>query len=79
MDEMPVPEPPDVSSLDPRMMTAMELQRNLEKLFDWLHMVEWSREADFDQGSVQAVRDAANMLLNERRDRHADEPGFRGG
>ena len=76
---MTVPDPPDISSINPRMMTAAELQRSLEQLFGWLQTVEASPAEEPDVEMVQSVRDAANALLQERRDRHSDEPGFRGG
>ncbi|MDA0232086.1 MAG: hypothetical protein O3B04_00625 [Chloroflexi bacterium] len=76
----PLPDPPDVASMAPHMMTASELQRSLEQLFDWLHMADASPESVIaTQKAVQAVRDAANLLLEERRERHSDETGFRGG
>ena len=78
--EMTLPDPPDLASLVPRLMTAPELQTNLERLFDWLHMAEDSAELDIaGQRSVEAVRDALNLLLEERRERHSDESGRRGG
>lgn len=73
-----LPDHPDISSLDPQMMTAQELQTRLEELFSWLHEVESAREPVPDHETVQAVRDAANLLLEERRDRHEEESGLRG-
>ncbi len=83
MSETGVPDPPDVESIDPQLMTASELQSQLEQLFNWLQLVEAQSEDDattgFDDSAVQTVRDAANALLRERRERHADEQAPRGG
>jgi predicted component of type VI protein secretion system len=77
---MTLPEPPDLASLEPQLMTASELQAILERLFDWLHLAEDLPElAISGQRMVEAVRDALNMLLEERRERHSDESGRRGG
>lgn len=75
-----MPEAPAVNSLDPVMMTTAELQEQLELLFSWLQDVEAAKDADRpDERSVQAVRDAANLLLEEQRERHSDESAPRGG
>jgi hypothetical protein len=75
-----LPELPDVKSLAPQMMTAAELQAHLVTLFDWLQAVEAAPgRFGFTQATVDEVRDAINLVLEERRDRHADEGGFRGG
>ena len=77
---MTLPDPPELASLVPHMLTASELQTSLEQLFDWLHLAEESTDLTADeQRSVEAVRDALNMLLEERRERHSDESGRRGG
>ncbi len=79
MGDIKLPDPPDVTSLVPRMMTATELQKSLELLFDWLHIADASPDLGVaEQASVQKVRDAVNLLLSERRERHSDESGFRG-
>ena len=71
---------PDVADLNPVMMTASELQQKLEQLFGWLQREDEKPDgSDFSDEQVQQVRDAANMLLQERRDRHADESAPRGG
>lgn len=81
--DLTLPETPDVSSLNPQMMTATELKLNLERLFGWLQTIEALPETAIkqhvDEETVQTVRDAANMLLLERRDRHSDESAPRGG
>ncbi len=83
MSDLTLPEPPDVSSLDPSLMTASELQSGLEHLFGWLQTVEALPETCLkplvDDDTVQDVRNAANLLLSERRDRHSDETAPRGG
>ena len=78
---MATPEPPDVSGLDPAMMTASELQVRLEELFGWLELVEAEEEGvpELSEQQVEEVRDAANELLAERRERHSDESAPRGG
>ncbi len=77
------PDPPDVAGLNPQLMTAAELQSQLESLFDWLQRVEAlpanSSAARPDEESVERIRDAANLLLSERRERHSDENAPRGG
>ncbi len=80
-EERQIPEPPDITSLQPRMMTAAELERELERLFDWIHAVEASPEHVFLrlEESVESIRNTANELLAERRDRHSDEHAPRGG
>lgn len=81
--DLTLPETPDVSSLNPQMMTATELTSNLERLFGWLQTIEALPETvveqHVDEETIQTVRDAANMLLLERRDRHSDEGAPRGG
>ena len=81
--EPPLPEPPEVASIDPELMTASELRAGLEKLFGWLHSVEAAPENGAEQvygeDVVQNVRDAANQLLDEQRERHSDETAPRGG
>lgn len=76
-----IPDAPDVSALNPQMMTAAELQNSLEAVFNWLHIVEALPDAGaaVDELTVESIRDAANMLLEEQRDRHADESAPRGG
>jgi hypothetical protein len=77
---MTFPDPPDIDATTPRMMTAMELRRNLETVFDWLHMAEAAPEGEAPPFKVvQQVRDTANRLLAERRERHSDETAPRGG
>lgn len=83
MSDLTLPEPPDVSSLDPSMMTALELRSGLESLFGWLQTAEAlpdnSLKQQVDENTVQEVRDAANRLLLEQRERHSDEIAPRGG
>ena len=75
-----VPRPPDTASLEPQMMTARELREKLEELFGWLHQAELARPGEQPPAEeFQRVRDAANRLLEERRQRHGDEPAPRGG
>lgn len=78
---MAIPDPPDVSSFEPAMMTASELTTELEKLFHWLELVEAEEDgaARLSEQQVETVRNAANELLAERRDRHSDETAPRGG
>ena len=71
---------PDISALEPGMMSARELREKLEELFNWLQQAELARPGE--QAAVEdvaRVRDAANRLLQERRQRHSDEPAPRGG
>lgn len=81
--DLPIPDLPDVTSLNPQMMTALELQSSIEQVFDWLQAVEALDESrseeDIDEATVQRIRDAANVLLLERRERHSDEGAPRGG
>jgi hypothetical protein len=77
---MMFPDPPDIDATTPRMMTASELRQNLEQVFDWLHMAEAAPDEQAPPFRVvQAVRDTANHLLAERRERHSDETAPRGG
>lgn len=77
---MTLPDPPELASLVPHMLTASELQTSLEQLFDWLSLAEDSTDLGItEQRSVEEVRDALNMLLEERRERHSDESARRGG
>ena len=71
---------PDVTSLEPQMMSARELREKLEELFDWLHYADAAKPGEQPPAeAVARVRDAANMLLQERRLRHSDERAPRGG
>jgi hypothetical protein len=77
---MTIPDPPEIDPLVPRLMSASELRQNLERVFDWLHMVEAAPDDEAPPHRlVQEVRDTANMLLSERRERHSDESAPRGG
>ena len=77
---MTFPDPPEIDASVPRMMTATELRQNLERAFDWLHMVEAAPDGQAPPFQViQQVRDIANLLLAERRERHSDETAPRGG
>ena len=75
-----IPEAPEVTSLNPMMMSAGELQEQLQLLFGWLHKVEAATGPERPgEQVVQEVRDAANLLLEEQRERHSDESAPRGG
>ncbi len=78
-----LPDPPDLDSMKPQMMTASELQSGLESLFGWLNEVEAQpdnvREQSVNESIVERVRGVANMLLSEQRERHSDESAPRGG
>ena len=73
--------PPPVAEIEPQLLSARELREQLELLFDWLHGAEMKpdRLTPEDGATISKVRDAANALLAERRLRHSDEPGTRGG
>lgn len=76
-DDEKIPARPEVSGLKPQMMTERDLREKLEELFGWLRLAEDAPGAD--ESELQRVRDAANALLEERRDRHSDESAPRGG
>lgn len=83
MGDLSLPDPPDVSSLNPELMTTSELHSSLERIFAWLHEVDALPESAFQEqvteSKVQDVREAANLLLVEQRERHSDERAPRGG
>jgi hypothetical protein len=61
------------------MMSARELREKLEELFEWLQQADTAPPGEQLPPEVVArVRDAANSLLRERRQRHSDEPAPRG-
>ncbi len=79
-----LPEPPrDPGPADPKMLTSAELTARLEELFNWLSEVEAlpgnRHMATDDENLIDRVREEANLLLEERRERHADEHAPRGG
>ena len=77
---MTYPDPPEIDHMAPRMMTAAELRRKLEQVFDWIHAAEAAPDGESPPDLlIQQVRDTANLLLSERRERHSDESAPRGG
>lgn len=70
------PPPPHYPLLNTQMMTARELRETLEDLWEWVHEAEMAPEgiAPSDQ-LIQEVRQQMGVIIEERVDRHSDEPG----
>jgi hypothetical protein len=63
------------------MMSARELRETLEDLWEWVHEAEMASEdiAPTDE-LIQDVRNQMGTVIEERVDRHSDEPrGSRSG
>jgi hypothetical protein len=63
------------------MMSARELRETLEDLWEWVHEAEMAPEdiAPTDE-LIQDVRNQMGTVIEERVDRHSDEPrGSRSG
>ena len=75
-----LPDPPDINSMDPASMSAGELRVALEQLWEWLEEAQMAPLADApDDEIVEAVEAKMVEIIQERRDRHSDEPAPRGG
>lgn len=73
--------PPHYPLLDTQMMSARELRETLEDLWEWVHEAEMASEdiAPTDE-LIQDVRNQMGTVIEERVDRHSDEPrGSRSG
>lgn len=70
----PLPELPDVATLDPSMLSVSELKSLHEKLGEWL---DAAMAASFDDApddeAVEEVRAALVRVTRERRERQMDE------
>ena len=73
--------PPHYPLLNTQMMTARELRETLEDLWEWVAEAEMAPEefAPSDE-LIQDVRHQMATVIEERVDRHSDEPrGSRSG
>jgi len=73
--------PPHYPLLNTQMMSARELRETLEDLWEWVHEAEMAPEdiAPADE-LIQDVRHQMGTVIEERVDRHSDEPkGSRSG
>jgi hypothetical protein len=63
------------------MMSARELRETLEDLWEWVHEAEMAPEDIApDDDLIQDVRTQMGTVIEERVDRHSDEPkGSRSG
>ena len=70
------PLPPSYPDMDTMMMTARELRETLEDIWAWVDKAEMAHESIApSQQVVQEMRGLMRLLINERLERHADEPG----
>ena len=73
-------DPPDLSAMDPAIMSAQELRAAHESLSEWLDRAYSAPLSDApDDEAVEAVEEKLVEISRERRDRHSDEPAPRGG
>ena len=76
----PLPDPPDIASMDPALMSAGELRVALEELWEWLEQAQMAPLAEAPEDELfEAVEAKMVEITRERRDRHSDEPAPRGG
>lgn len=70
------PSPPHYPFVNTQMMTARELREMLEDLWEWVHEAEMAHEdiAPSDE-LIQEIRQQMGVIIEERVERHSDEPG----
>lgn len=73
--------PPHYPLLNTQMMSARELRETLEDLWEWVHEAEMAPEQIAPPDDlIQDVRHQMGTVIEERVDRHSDEPrGSRSG
>jgi len=70
------PSPPHYPFVNTQMMTARELREMLEDLWEWVHEAEMAPETTAPSDDlIQEVRQQMGVIIEERVERHSDEPG----
>ena len=70
----PLPDPPDTSGLDAKLLGLAELRALHHRLGLWLEAAESAPLSEApDENTVEAVRDALTQLTRERSERQSDE------
>ncbi len=70
------PAPPHYPFLNTQMMTARELRETLDDLWEWVHDAEMAHEDIAPPDLlIQEVRQQMGVIIEERVERHSDEPG----
>jgi hypothetical protein len=70
------PTPPHYPFLNTQMMTARELRETLEDLWEWVNEAEMAPEDVAPPDAlIQEIRQQMAVIIEERVERHSDEPG----